>query len=740
MKKLRLATVFSGIGAVEQALEKLNKKYEIVFACDNGEIELETSKNEIFEVVKGKSDEEANEIIKQIYRSTNKKNYVKESYFSNYDIDENRWYEDIRFIDGTKHKGKVDLFVGGSPCQSFSISGKRGGLDDARGTLFYEYARLVKEIEPKVFIYENVVGMVHHDKGKTWEVIRNIFDSLDYKIHYQIMNSKDYGIPQDRKRIFVVGFRNSVEFTFPKPKKLETTLFDYLEPHVATNHYLGKKGFEFVTNPKYKNRAGINNKIIKTQKANQQFNWNGDFVFEKLDFSKHNDNILDRAYVGEYNGYRGVIRQLSYRECLRLMGFSDSFKVVVPNVPAYRQIGNSIVVNVLESLITSIYEYYPDVEFDDRLCVATVFSGIGAFEFALKRLKIDHKIVFACDNGEVEIEYDIDEQKEIVFSLNGSTEKKKYVDNLYKNKTAKTNFVKQSYLANYDLDEDFYFRDINLLDGTDFEGKVDIFVGGSPCQSFSTVGQQCGLEDTRGTLFYEFARLVKEIKPKVFIYENVRGMLTHDKGNTWRVIKSVFEELGYDFKYELIDAKDHGVPQTRRRVIVVGIRQDLDRVTDFNMPDKKELTFTMQDFLIENVREGDFTHSDSGGILVDGNPGEIEEKYFLTPKLYKYVMSGGTKTFYTKPVIDLPVARTLLKTMGNRHRAGVDNYVTVDGRVRMLSEREAHRLMGFTDDYDIVVSRAQGYKQAGNSIVVDVLMDILIQLSRCVEDFSFSPK
>ena len=88
-------------------------------------------------------------------------------------------------------------------------------------------------------------------------------------------------------------------------------------------------------------------------------------------------------------------------------------------------------------------------------------------------------------------------------------------------------------------------------------------------------------------------------------------------------------------------------------------------------------------------------------------------------------MSSGTKTFYQKPEIDLPIARTILSTMGNRHRAGIDNYVTVDGKVRMLTEREAHRLMGFGDDYNIVVSRAQAYKQAGNSIPVPLLTYII---------------
>ena len=106
--------------------------------------------------------------------------------------------------------------------------------------------------------------------------------------------------------------------------------------------------------PKYRNRAKVNSPIIRTQKANQQFNWNGDFVFEELDKKKHNSEILERAYVGKWHGKEGVCRQLSYRECLRLMGFSDDFKIVVPNVAAYRQAGNSIVVNVIEAVVKEI--------------------------------------------------------------------------------------------------------------------------------------------------------------------------------------------------------------------------------------------------------------------------------------------------------------------------------------------------------------------------------------------------
>lgn len=358
MSKLKLATVFSGIGAIEQAFLKQKLPYEIVFASDNGERELDKDYEEILAEFNNQNKvSNINDFVKEKYNSLKKPNHVKTSYFKNYSIHEEQWYEDVRFIDGSLYKNKVDLFVGGSPCQSFSIIGKKAGLEDARGTLFYDFARLVDEIQPKAFIFENVPGMLIHDKGKTWKQIKEIFESLGYQYKYDILNSIDFGIPQNRKRLFVIGWKDeSKEFIFPELQRLNTTMFDYLEDDANARHFLGKKGFEFVTNPKYKNRARVNRKIIQTQKANQQFNWNGDFVFVPVEKIKNNESIMDRAFIGTYKNKKGAIRQLSYRESIRLMGFDDSFKIVVPNVPAYRQIGNSIVVNILEEILLKLIE------------------------------------------------------------------------------------------------------------------------------------------------------------------------------------------------------------------------------------------------------------------------------------------------------------------------------------------------------------------------------------------------
>ena len=223
---INVGTVFSGIGAVEHALDLLGIDHRVIFACDNGERKLKTEYKDIVKNTQNMTNEDRNKYISEIYDKEAGVNYVEQSYKANYTIDNDAFFKDVMLLDGNEFKGKIDLFVGGSPCQSFSIMGKRGGLEEARGTLFYEYARLVKEVEPKVFIYENVTGMLNHDIGHTWKVISNIFDTLGYVWKYWVLNAKDFGLPQNRRRIFVVGFKKEYSNLFEKimePQKIKLT-------------------------------------------------------------------------------------------------------------------------------------------------------------------------------------------------------------------------------------------------------------------------------------------------------------------------------------------------------------------------------------------------------------------------------------------------------------------------------------------------------------------------------------
>lgn len=400
---IRLGTLFSGIGAIEQALLRMGEEHIIVFACDNGEIDLKLLPQEeqreydrlrkipqkrisaedknkleqlsrqeeriiehIAEQVKAlHTVEEKNEFVRQQYRLHSKgHNFVKETYLANYAINEPDFHLDVRFMDGSDYNGQVDLIVGGSPCQAFSTNGKRGGFADTRGTLFHEFARIVDEVQPKCFIFENVKGLLMHDHGATWATIRNTFRELNYDIYLNkdskgrekpLLNAKDYGVPQNRERIYLVGIRNDIQlkhpFVFPAPIPLEKTNADYLDKEVDPKYYLGKKGFEFVTT--HPTRAQVGYTVQKCQKANQQFNWNGDFIFEPID-KRHSKEILERAYVGTWNGQQGVIRMYTPRECLRLMGFPDTFVMPHNDNVMWRQSGNSIVVDVLIAIVEKL--------------------------------------------------------------------------------------------------------------------------------------------------------------------------------------------------------------------------------------------------------------------------------------------------------------------------------------------------------------------------------------------------
>ena len=408
--------------------------------------------------------------------------------------------------------------------------------------------------------------------------------------------------------------------------------------------------------------------------------------------------------------------------------------------------------------------------------LATVFSGIGSIEQALRRLGKDYEIVFACDNGDVELNLlsgkdledytrltklrskkqlrdprDIKRLEELgkkensiaegirakICSMQSKVEKKRFADRLYAENSRQRNFVKAAYMANYGdkLSEDDFHLDIRFLDGTDYrDSNIDLLVGGSPCQAFSDVGAKYGLNDTRGTLFYEFARIVNETQPRVFIYENVRGLTTHDDGKTWAVMRSVFEnDLNYRIaEPQILNASDYGIPQSRRRVFVIGIRDDI-KCPAFEYPAPVELQYTMQDFLEDNCAYGHFTYDKkTGELIVEKVPGHPDKKFTLTPAVQKYVMAGGTSNYLTSTETDLPIARTLMKMMTQHHRAGVDNYITVKKKpllLRQLSDREALRLMGYPDDFKIVVSSMQTLRQAGNSIVVDVMMAIVKQIN-----------
>lgn len=299
---LRVASIFSGVGTPELALKSLETiPFKTVFAC------------------------EINKYARQTYLKNNKHPKI--------------FYKDVKQINGTYHKNQIDLFVGGSPCQAFSIAGKRGGFEDTRGTLFFEYAQLVKEIQPSIFVFENVKGMINHDKGRTFKTIMNTFEDLNYQLFWQVLNTKDYGVPQNRERLYVVGFKKpQTDFSFKPKQELKLKLKDMLDEQVEDKYYL--------------NSTQVHKRFNST--FNQE---KASLMAYEKEFSR--TLIAQGTTTGvQTHQQKDIYRLLTPREYFRLQGFSEDFKFPekVSNTQLYIQAGNAMSQNVLEMIFTQIYK------------------------------------------------------------------------------------------------------------------------------------------------------------------------------------------------------------------------------------------------------------------------------------------------------------------------------------------------------------------------------------------------
>ena len=213
--------------------------------------------------------------------------------------------------------------------------------------------------------------------------------------------------------------------------------------------------------------------------------------------------------------------------------------------------------------------------------------------------------------------------------------------------------------------------------------SFDILTGGFPCQPFSQAGLKKGFNETRGTLFFDIARILKEKQPQAFFIENVRGLLNHNNGETFATIKRVIEEeLGYSFFYKVVFASDFGVPQHRPRLFMVGFK---NKSIDFKFPEPIKLTMTMSDVF----------------------GGRVDKKIGYTLRV------GGRHS-------------------GINDRRNWDTYL-VDGEIRRLSPKEGQKMQGFPESFEFPVSEIQAMKQLGNSVAVPAVEAVAKEIIKCIK-------
>lgn len=248
-------------------------------------------------------------------------------------------FGDITQIDA-ENVPNHDILTGGFPCQAFSIIGNKLGFADTRGTLFFDIERILRAKRPKAFLLENVKQLTTHDEGRTFRIILKHLENLGYFIHYKVLNGLDFGVPQKRERIILVGFKKNYPFEFPKNGTERKTLSDILEPEekIDKKHFLSDY---FRT--KLRRKLKEQNKEVSCRPVILHENKSGNIGIHLFSCALRANGSYNYVTV---NGER----RMTPREMLRLQGFPDTFKIVVPDAQVRKQAGNSVVIPKIEAV------------------------------------------------------------------------------------------------------------------------------------------------------------------------------------------------------------------------------------------------------------------------------------------------------------------------------------------------------------------------------------------------------
>ena len=271
--------------------------------------------------------------------------------------------------------------------------------------------------------------------------------------------------------------------------------------------------------------------------------------------------------------------------------------------------------------------------------------------------------------------------------------------------------------------------DIHNVDFTEYSGQIDVVTGGFPCQAFSYAGKKLGFEDTRGTLFHEFARCVQQVRPKMFLAENVRGLVSHDKGRTLQTIIEVLKSLGYSVQYKILNAAYYGVGQKRERIVIIGIRDDLP--IDFSFPIPDEKMTTLRQVLKDCPASPGEEYSEkkrkvlelvpAGGCWVD-LPEDVAKNYMGK----SYYSGGGRRGMARRISWDEPcLTLTCSPSQKQTERCHPEE-------TRPFTVREYARIQSFPDDWKFCGGIGDQYKQIGNAVPVEMARRIGVQLKEAI--------
>jgi DNA (cytosine-5)-methyltransferase 1 len=261
--------------------------------------------------------------------------------------------QDINKLD-IKLLPKFDILLGGFPCQPFSNAGLKKGFEDRRGNLFFRIADIIGYHKPRVVFLENVKGFKNHDKGRTFSTVKLILEGMGYNVYTKVLNAKDFGVPQNRERIYIVGFLDKINFKFPNPLKKRVKVGNILDKHIDEKYTISDKLW-----------AGHKRRKKEHKEKGNGFGYS---IFDKD--SRYTSTMSARYYK---DGSEILIKQdgmnprkLTPRESSRLQGFPENFKIPVSDTQAYKQFGNSVAVPVIREIAKAIKEELTSQDDENR--------------------------------------------------------------------------------------------------------------------------------------------------------------------------------------------------------------------------------------------------------------------------------------------------------------------------------------------------------------------------------------
>ena len=645
--------------------------------------------------------------------------------------------EDIRQIPLDKFKKvigdkEVDVIIGGPPCQGFSNMGNKNS-SDPRNYLFENYVSLVNTFKPKCFLFENVKGLLTMFEGRFFENIVNSFLSIGYSISYTLIDSSLYGVPQKRERVFLMGTRlQHKKFNFPKPdvkpygflksfKNVGDAINDLANfeneefpNHIILNHSdIVKRRYELIPE---------GGKLPKPEDLPEDIRRkNFGNTYTRLDRKTISSTIVPGNNALPVHPY--LARSLTPREAARIQTFPDNFIFKGDRRSQCILVGNAVPPLLAAKLADSIEKFISDVDYESidtnhmfvgekfkltktknsknsgrvSLRFADLFSGVGGFTEGLKSAGLD------CILGA-----DFD----------------RYAVEAYRK-----NHTDHECLEADLSDEEIQHNIAMRLK----EQKVDLVVGGPPCQGFSIFGKRRFVntknhqisEDKRNNLVFAFANIVIKSEAKWFIMENVPGILSAQNGEYVKAIQEFFAENGYRTECKVINAADYGVPQLRKRFLLIGTKTDLvipfPKPKYFSTPDSWQLPYRTVGEVITDLMDPSSYDLLSHHVPAKHAPtiverySYIEEGKKLDIERLPEHLKTGTKT--GKPIANFSHVYKRLdrKKPSSTIVPGHNAFPVHPVLNRTLTVREAARIQTFPDHYQFVGPIINQCLQVGNA-------------------------